>query len=89
MGNLVDDVSNGLVDFIVHFGDHAYEFEVAGGARGDAYMDAYSEVLAHAPWAPGWGNHEYLEGDYGDRLANITGGLVESVREEHAKINGT
>lgn len=28
IGNLVDDVAAGRVDFIVHSGDHAYEFEV-------------------------------------------------------------
>ena len=27
-------------------------------------MDAYQAFLAHAPWAPGWGNHEYLHNDY-------------------------
>ena len=44
--------------------------------RGDGYMDAYSAFLAHAPWAPGWGNHEYLEEDRGNRLANITAGMI-------------
>ena len=39
-------------------------------------MDAYSAFLAHAPWAPGWGNHEYLEEDRGNRLANITAGMI-------------
>jgi hypothetical protein len=72
VGNLVDDLKAGLIDFALHSGDHAYEFEVNDGARGDGYMDSYSAFLAHAPWAPGWGNHEYLEGDRGNRLANIT-----------------
>jgi hypothetical protein len=64
---------------------------VNGGARGDGYMDAYSAFLAHAPWAPGWGNHEYLEGDRGDRLANITAGLVSERRrvwEAEAEVSG-
>ena len=76
VGNLVDDLRRGLVDFAVHSGDHAYEFEAAGGARGDGYMDGYQAFLAHAPWAPGWGNHEYLEGDRGNRLAHITAGAI-------------
>ena len=50
--------------------------QVEGGARGDGYMDSYSAFLARAPWAPGWGNHEYLEEDRGNRLANITAGLI-------------
>jgi hypothetical protein len=58
MGNLMDDLASQKVDFAVHSGDHAYEFEVNGGARGDGYMDSYSEFLAHAPWVPGHGNHE-------------------------------
>ena len=49
-----------------------------GGSRGDGYMDSYSALLAHAPWAPGWGNHEYLEADRGNRLANITAGLIKA-----------
>ena len=76
VGNLVDDLKAGLVDFALHSGDHAYEFEVSDGARGDGYMDAYSAFLAHAPWLPGWGNHEYLEEDRGNRLANITAGMI-------------
>ena len=35
IGNLIDDLAAGRVDFAVHSGDHAYEFEVSGGARGD------------------------------------------------------
>ena len=76
IGNLVDDLAAGLIDFAIHSGDHAYQFEVSGGARGDGYMDSYSAFLAHAPWAPGWGNHEYLEGDRGNRLAAIAHGAV-------------
>ena len=49
-------------------------------------MDSYSAVLAHAPWAPGWGNHEYLEVDRGNRLANITCGMIQ---ERRAVSNGT
>eukprot|EP01063_Lacrimia_lanifica_P012492 TRINITY_DN19154_c0_g1_i1.p1 TRINITY_DN19154_c0_g1~~TRINITY_DN19154_c0_g1_i1.p1 ORF type:complete len:700 (+),score=165.83 TRINITY_DN19154_c0_g1_i1:37-2136(+) len=76
IGNVMDDVAAGRVDWVIHSGDHAYEFEVNGGARGDGYMDAYSALLAHAPWAPGWGNHEYLELDRGNRLAHIAAGLI-------------
>eukprot|EP00035_Acanthoeca_spectabilis_P010123 m.178671 g.178671 ORF g.178671 m.178671 type:complete len:301 (+) comp14930_c0_seq3:1239-2141(+) len=43
-------------------------------------MDAYSSFLAHTPWAPGWGNHEYLEEDRGNRLANITAGVIAERR---------
>ena len=76
VGNLVDDLAMGKIDFAVHSGDLAYEFEVYGGARGDGFMDGYSQFLSHAPWVPGWGNHEYLEEDRGNRLANITAGLI-------------
>lgn len=78
VGNLVDDLNARprLIDFAIHSGDHAYQFESNGGARGDGYMDGYSAFLSHAPWAPGWGNHEYLELDRGNRLANITAGLI-------------
>ncbi|GMI21001.1 hypothetical protein TrRE_jg3151 [Triparma retinervis] len=82
IGNVLDDVLRGDVDFIVHSGDHAYEFEVNGGARGDGYMDQYSDVLSRAPWIPGWGNHEYLEMDRGDRLGNITGGLINALNQD-------
>lgn len=80
IGNLADDLDAGLIDFAIHSGDHAYEFEVDAGARGDGYMDSYSAFLAHAPWAPGWGNHEYLEEDRGNRLSNITAGVIAERR---------
>jgi len=82
IGNVLDDFTRGDVDFIVHSGDHAYEFEVNGGARGDGYMDQYSAVLRRAPWLPGWGNHEYLEMDRGNRLGNITAGLIEELGQD-------
>ena len=85
VGNLVDDLAKGKIDFAVHSGDLAYEFEVNGGARGDGFMDGYSEFLSHAPWAPGWGNHEYLEGDQGYRLANISAGLIAEKTNECAR----
>eukprot|EP01052_Picozoa_sp_SAG31_P048457 SAG31_NODE_10147_length_1178_cov_0.886006_2_plen_224_part_01 len=77
-------LTSGRSIWIVHSGDHAYEFEesdglpkgISQGARGDGYMDSYSALLAHAPWAPGFGNHEYLRGDKANRLLNITAGLV-------------
>ena len=87
IGVILDDVANGLVDFALHSGDHAYEFEVGGGARGDAYMDLYQPFLQSTPWMAGWGNHEYLEGDYGNRLANITGGLIDAKRSVDGSVN--
>jgi len=86
IGNLIDDVAAGRIDWVVHSGDHAYEFEendrnvVVKGSRGDGYMDSYEALLAHAPWAPGFGNHEYLRGDKANRLLNITAGLVAGMR---------
>ena len=76
IGNLADDLDAGLIDFAIHSGDHAYKFEGDGGSRGDGYMDSYAAFLARAPWAPGWGNHEYLEVDRGNRLSNITAGMI-------------
>ena len=80
IGNLIDDAAAGRIDWVVHSGDHAYEFEefptTPWGSRGDGYMDSYEALLAHVPWAPGFGNHEYLRGDKANRLLNITAGLV-------------
>ena len=88
IGNLVDDVVAGRVDWVVHAGDHAYEFAVDGGQRGDGYMDAYQPLLERAPWAPGWGNHEFLEEDRGNRLLNITAGMVMELARQPAATPG-
>lgn len=45
-------------------------------------MDSYAAFLAHAPWAPGFGNHEYLEEDKGNRLASIADAAIR----ERAKV---
>ena len=47
--------------------------------KGDGYLDVHSSVLASTPWAPGWGNHEFL-GEHGDRLLNVTAGMVAALR---------
>ena len=79
IGNIVDDVKAGRVDWVIHAGDHAYEFPVESGQRGDGYMDSYQPLLESAPWAPGFGNHEYLEADRGNRLLNITAGMIREL----------
>ena len=86
IGNIIDDVKAGRVNWIVHAGDHAYEFPVNSGQRGDGYMDLYQPLLEQAPWAPGWGNHEYLEADRGNRLLNITAGMIRELgsRRHHS-----
>lgn len=56
--NLLDDSST---SFFVHLGDHAYNLEMAGGARGDAYMMGFQPILSSIPFLSVIGNHE-LEG---------------------------
>ena len=52
LGIIVDDVKAGRVDWVVHAGDHAYEFAVDVGQLGDGYnatcMDAYQPLLESA-----------------------------------------
>ena len=44
-------------------GDHAYSLIAGDGDRGDGYIDSFSEIIAHTPWIPVIGNHEYYYGD--------------------------
>jgi hypothetical protein len=68
IGNLIDDVAAGRVHAVIHSGDHCYQLVNDDYQKGDAYLDVHSSVLASTPWAPGFGNHEYL-GEHADRLA--------------------
>jgi hypothetical protein len=56
--NLLDDSS---ISFFVHLGDHAYNLEMGGGARGDSYMMGFQRILSTIPMGSVIGNHE-LEG---------------------------
>ena len=60
MGNLRDDVAAGLVDVVVHMGDHCYDLGVSDDRRGDAYMNAFQPLLTSLPWFPIIGNHEWV-----------------------------
>ena len=58
MHNLKLDVANGVVDLVVHMGDHCYNIGQADDRRGDAYMNAFQPLLTQLPWFPIIGNHE-------------------------------
>lgn len=60
MQNLRDDAANGLIDVVVHMGDHCYNLGQANDRRGDAYMNAFQPALATVPWFPIIGNHEWV-----------------------------
>jgi hypothetical protein len=54
MQNRLDDES---IPFFVHLADHAYNMEMGGGARGDAYMMGWQPVLSQIPMISSIGNH--------------------------------
>ena len=60
MQNLKDDAANGLIDVVVHMGDHCYNLGEANDRRGDAYMNAFQPALTTLPWFPIIGNHEWI-----------------------------
>jgi hypothetical protein len=60
MQNLKDDAANGLIDVVVHMGDHCYNLGEANDRRGDAYMNAFQPALTMLPWFPIIGNHEWI-----------------------------
>mmetsp|Transcript_17259 Transcript_17259/g.44979 ORF Transcript_17259/g.44979 Transcript_17259/m.44979 type:complete len:583 (+) Transcript_17259:71-1819(+) len=76
MGNLKADCEAGRIDAILHMGDHAYNFNMANGLRGDAYMNSYQPVLSQCLWMPVIGNHEGSDGDHFNRYLNITWGEI-------------
>lgn len=78
MGNMFDDMQSGLIDAIVHLGDHAYNIAQADGRRGDCYMNGYQPLLSSMPWIPVIGNHEYYEGDEFQRFLNMSSGVIGS-----------
>eukprot|EP00035_Acanthoeca_spectabilis_P037052 m.43316 g.43316 ORF g.43316 m.43316 type:complete len:67 (+) comp8416_c0_seq2:983-1183(+) len=58
MQNVKDDAANGLIDIIVHMGDHCYILGMDNDRRGDAYMNAFQPALTSLSWFPIIGNHE-------------------------------
>lgn len=68
MGNLRADCAAGTIDAIVHMGDHAYNMGNGDDYHGDAYMQAFQNVLARCPWLPVIGNHESTMGNGKDRV---------------------
>jgi hypothetical protein len=59
MQNLKDDAAAGLIDIVIHMGDHAYDIGNANDRRGDAYMNVWQPALTTLPWLPIIGNHEW------------------------------
>mmetsp|Transcript_13081 Transcript_13081/g.29024 ORF Transcript_13081/g.29024 Transcript_13081/m.29024 type:complete len:569 (-) Transcript_13081:14-1720(-) len=76
MGNMLGDIENGMIDAVVHLGDHAYNIAEEDGRRGDGYMNAYQQLLTQVPWIPVIGNHEYYEGDMFQRFLNMSEGVL-------------
>lgn len=64
MQNLIDDADAGLIDAVVHMGDHCYNLGFDTDRRGDAYMNAFQPALTKLPWFPIIGNHESSDGDH-------------------------
>lgn len=60
MQNVKDDAAKGLIDVVVHMGDHCYNLGMANDRRGDAYMNAWQPALTTLPWFPIIGNHEWI-----------------------------
>jgi hypothetical protein len=60
MQNLKDDAAKGLIDVVVHMGDHCYNLGMANDRRGDAYMNAFQPALTTLAWFPIIGNHEWV-----------------------------
>eukprot|EP00658_Telonema_sp_P-2_P008830 TRINITY_DN13341_c0_g1_i2.p1 TRINITY_DN13341_c0_g1~~TRINITY_DN13341_c0_g1_i2.p1 ORF type:complete len:562 (-),score=46.84 TRINITY_DN13341_c0_g1_i2:35-1720(-) len=83
MENLANDVSSKSIDAVVHMGDHCYNIGGSDDRRGDGYMQAYQPVLAHIPWIPVVGNHEFYDGDKLRRYLNQTEGTVIANPEAH------
>lgn len=74
MENLKEDCDSGLIDAIVHMGDHCYNMGFSGDARGDSYMNVFQPVLQSCPWMPIIGNHEASDGDHYKRYEQIAMG---------------
>lgn len=72
MGNLIKDCDEGVADFVIHIGDHAYNEGGDDEKRGDAYMNMYQSVLSKCPWVPVVGNHEYYDGEQIKRYQDST-----------------
>ena len=63
MQNLYEDVIvNQTSDLIIHAGDHCYNEGDSDEKRADAYMQAFEQTVAQAPWMPIVGNHEFYAG---------------------------
>ena len=63
MQNLYEDVVvNQTSDLIIHAGDHCYNEGDSDEKRADAYMQAFEQTVAQAPWMPIVGNHEFYAG---------------------------
>ena len=76
MANLKADAASGAIDLVVQMGDHSYNMGGEDERRGDAYMEAYEEILTQVPWLPVVGNHEFYDGDELRRYLNQTDGSV-------------
>jgi len=81
MGNLKADCESGLIDAIVHMGDHCYNMGFSGDARGDAYMNVFQPVLQSCPWMPIIGNHESSDGDHYKHYEQIAMGEMIGEQE--------
>jgi hypothetical protein len=87
MQNLYEDVVlNETSDLIIQAGDHCYNEGDSDEMRADAYMQAFEQTLANAPWMPIVGNHEFYAGTNLTRYLDSTwdewGPLESTVEHE-------
>ena len=62
---LADLASSTPPSFFLHLGDHAYNMAMAGGQRGDGYMEGWQPVLSQVPIVSVIGNHEKEASPFG------------------------
>lgn len=63
-GGLIQYAANYSADFIVHYGDLAYNLASDFGKNGNIFMDRIEPITSKIPYIVTPGNHEYKE--YGD-----------------------
>eukprot|EP01047_Picozoa_sp_COSAG01_P042213 COSAG01_NODE_3672_length_5809_cov_4.250263_3_plen_550_part_00 len=76
MFNLAQRAERGMLDALVHIGDHAYNLMQNDDRRGDGYLNAYQPILTQVPWMPIVGNHEYYDGGHFMRFLTQMGGVT-------------
>lgn len=58
MPRLLDDVSKGMYDAVLHVGDMCYDMYENQSYKGDAFMNMIEPIAAQLPYMVCVGNHE-------------------------------